>query len=125
MDPGASKSLSQRLFAARLDLVRALDEKRAKPGFAEDPAPYAADGAISNPQSEDEVRADALKILRETVAGMNLDNFIVRQQRRAVEKYLKTESWATIGDDARKELIDDIAPLPSAVLRKKRNASTF
>ncbi len=33
-EAGAAKSLSERLFAARLDLVRALDKKRAKPsGF--------------------------------------------------------------------------------------------
>ena len=50
------------------------------------------------PPSEDEVRADALKTLQDTVAGLNLDNFIVRQQRRAVEKYREAGG---LGDDRR------------------------
>lgn len=40
-DPGAAKSLPERLFAARLDLVRAIDEKREKSSeMREEPVPY-------------------------------------------------------------------------------------
>ena len=52
-------------------------------------------------------------MLRETVAGMNLDNFIVRQKRRAVEKYLQNSAWTMIDDAAREELVEEIAPLPT------------
>ena len=91
-DVSAAKSLSERLFAARLDLVRALDEKQEKAkGFDEDQAAYEAEGQ-ETPPSEDEVREDARRDLQETVAGMNLDNFMVRQKRRTVEKYLDAGS---------------------------------
>ncbi|MFD1702925.1 DEAD/DEAH box helicase family protein [Methylopila henanensis] len=123
-DPGAAPSLSERLFAARLDLVRALDEKRAKvDGMAEEPAPYdAGDGA---PPTEDEVRADAVAQLRETIAGMNLDNFVVRQRRRTVEKYLKLDAWISIDADAREELVDQVAPLPTAKRHGTDEAKRF
>ena len=96
---------------ARLDLVRALDEKRAKSGgfAAGEQAPYG-----DAPPSEDDIRADALKTLQEVVAGLNRDNFIVRQHRRAVEKYEKPEAWKTLDDETRDELLEEIAPLPSA-----------
>jgi type I restriction enzyme R subunit len=55
-----------------------------------------------------------LKTLQEVVAGLNRDNFIVRQHRRAVEKYEKPDAWKTLDDETRDELLDEIAPLPSA-----------
>src|SRR5882672_10486519 len=44
---------------------------------------------------------------------VNLDNFLVRQRRRAVEKYREAKAWIPIDDDKRKELVNEIAPLPS------------
>lgn len=114
-EASAAKSLSTRLFAARLDLVRALDEKHAKSGgFAA--GEQASHGAENDdaPRSEDDIRADALKTLQEVVAGLNRENFIVRQHRRAVEKYEKPEAWNTLDDETRDELLEEIAPLPSA-----------
>ncbi|KPF99704.1 restriction endonuclease subunit R [Rhodopseudomonas sp. AAP120] len=113
-EASAAKSLSERLFAARLDLIGALDKKHAKAGeLAEAPqTPYqAGDDA---PPSETEIRADALHVLQDAVSGLNLDNFIVRRLRRTVEKYAKPESWATLDEQTRTELTTDIAPLPSA-----------
>ena len=52
--------------------------------------------------------------MQDTVGGLNLDNFIVRRHRRAVEKFKKSESWILLDDEVRKELVDEIAPLPSA-----------
>ncbi|MEH2551298.1 type I restriction enzyme R subunit [Bradyrhizobium sp. AZCC 2262] len=113
-EASAAKSLSERLFAARLDLVRALDEKQEKVGgFAEmGVASYQA--APQAPPSEEAIRSDALQTLQDTVGGLNLDNFIVRRHRRAVEKYNKPESWLLLSDEVRKELVEEIAPLPSA-----------
>jgi type I restriction enzyme R subunit len=110
-EASAAKSLSTRLFAARLDLVRALDDKRAKSGgfAAGEQAPYG-----DAPPSEDDIRADALKTLQEVVSGLNRDNFIIRQHRRAVEKYEKPEAWKTLDNETRDELVEEIAPLPSA-----------
>jgi hypothetical protein len=45
--------------------------------------------------AEGDIRADALNTLQEVVAGMNHDNFIVRQHRRAVEKYSKAGAWTS------------------------------
>lgn len=113
-EASATKSLSARLFAARLDLLRALDLKE-DPGFsAGDQHPYDVPGMSEAPPSIAEVRSCALTVLRETVAGLNPDNFIVRQKRRAVDKYLKDDAWSTIDDGAREELVEEIAPLPSS-----------
>jgi type I restriction enzyme R subunit len=114
-EASGAKSLSERLFAARIDLVRALDEKGGKPdGFsAGGQAPFATGGAGELPPSEAVIRAGALKTLQDTVTGLNLDNFLVRQHRRAVEKYREPQAWVTIDDEKRKELVDEIAPLPS------------
>jgi type I restriction enzyme R subunit len=112
-DASTAKSLSERLFAARLDLVVALDKKKEKAGgfsAGEQEAYEAGD----KPPSEDNIRADALTTLQETIAGLNPDNFVVRQHRRAVEKYREPESWHAIDDETRQELLDEIAPLPSA-----------
>jgi type I restriction enzyme R subunit len=46
---------------------------------------------------------------------MNLDNFLVRPHRRYVEKYSSAEAWAKVDADARHELIEHVAGLPSAV----------
>ena len=114
-EASTAKSLSERLFAARLDPVRALDEKGGKPdGFsAGEQATLSAPHADAPPPSEPVIRDGALKTLQDTVTGLNLDNFLVRQHRRAVEKYRAPQSWIPVTDEKRKELIDEIAPLPS------------
>lgn len=123
-DPGTAASLSERLFAARLDLVRALDDKRAKtPGFAEGQAPNGP--GVPAPPTEDEVRSDAAAQLRESVAGMNLENFVVRQRRRTVEKYLDPAAWIAIDAEARDELVKQVAPLPTAKRHGTEEAKRF
>ena len=112
-EAGSAKSLSERLFAARIDLVRALDEKSHNPdGLSEgQQAPYAP--GSESPPSEAVIQAGALKTLQDTVTGLNLDNFLVRQRRRAVEKYREPKAWVPIDDEKRKELVEEIAPLPA------------
>jgi type I restriction enzyme R subunit len=124
-EASAAKSLSARLFAARLDLVQALDKKKVKEsgkGFGEDEKPFEAE---DRPPNEDAIRADALEVLRETVGGLNLDNFIVRQHRRMVEKYQKPEAWTVLDAAARDELVEEIAPLPSANALGTEDAKRF
>lgn len=124
-EAGSAKSLSARLFAARLDLVRALQPKETEGFSAGEQRPYEASDASEIPPSEEDVRSSALAVLRETVAGLNLDNFIVRQKRRTVEKYQMDEAWAEIDEEARQELVDDIAPLPSASQLGTEEAKRF
>ncbi|MGO3932451.1 DEAD/DEAH box helicase family protein [Rhodopseudomonas pseudopalustris] len=124
-EASAARSLSERLFAARLDLIGALDNKQGKPdGFAAgEQTPYQADEDAA--PSEADIRADALKTLQETVTGLNPDNFIVRQHRRAVEKFAKSEAWATLDAATRDELVKEIAPLPSALQLGTEEAKRF
>lgn len=114
-DAGTSRSLSERLFTARLDLVRALDEKAAQAGgFAEPDQPGLPPPGMEPEPTERSTRDAAVEVLRETVAGMNLDNFIVRQKRRTVEKFQSAAAWVRLDDAARDELVNDIAALPSS-----------
>jgi type I site-specific restriction endonuclease len=120
-----ARSLSERLFAGRVDLVRALDEKQAMAaGFsAGDQTPYQAGDEA--PPSEADIRASAAKTLQDIVGGLNTDNFIVRQHRRAVEKYRAPGEWSSIDDDKRSELIEEIAPLPSSHMLGTEEAKRF
>jgi type I restriction enzyme R subunit len=124
-ETSSAKSLSERLFAARLDLIGALDQKKSKPsGFASgEQTPYQAED--DRPPSEDDIQADALKTLQDMVAGLNADNFTVRQHRRAVEKFTKSDVWTKLDEDTRKELIEEIAPLPSAQKLGTEEAKRF
>lgn len=121
-DTSSAKSFSERLFAARLDLIGALDQRKGKPsGFAAgEQMPYQAED--DQPPSEDDIQADALKTLQDMIAGLDLDNFTVS---RAVERFTRPNAWTTLDDDTRKELIEEIAPLPSAQQLGTEEAKRF
>ncbi len=94
------KSLSQRIYEGRLGLVNALGD------------------------TEPDLRESAVAALREYVAGMNLDNVLVRPHRRAVERFSRPESWATIeSEDA--EVALTVAGLPSAESDPDEDAKRF
>ncbi|NLG45847.1 DEAD/DEAH box helicase family protein [Gordonia sp. (in: high G+C Gram-positive bacteria)] len=98
------KSLSHRIFEARVALIRGL-------AVAEDPA-------------ERTLRDDTAVTLREIVAGMNLDNFVVRPHRRAVERFAEPDAWESLSaEDA--EQLDAIAGLPSTVGDADEQAKRF
>lgn len=126
-DEGATaKSLSERLFAARFDLVRGLDEMAAAgrpPGVAEDGDAYDA-GPDARP-SEQQIRSAALDFLKTYVSTMNLDNFVVRTKRRLVEKYQMPDAWGTLSDEMRDELVEEVAPLPNAMKSEPEEAKRF
>jgi type I restriction enzyme R subunit len=88
-------SLAKRLFTARVELVGEVDGKRpdAPPpeGYVQEPTPH---GHMGEPGSEADRAAEVKKLrddlagqLRAEIAGMSLDNFLVRPHRRYVEKY--------------------------------------
>lgn len=95
----------------------ALDEKAEGEGWSElgesDQATLtpALDALV--PHDEASVRARTLDALRDYVAGMNPENFIVRPHRRAVEKFQRPENWLAIDQAARQELVDKVAALPT------------
>ncbi len=89
-------SLGARLFKTRLDLLGALND-RAPP----------------RPEAEAVLRAGIAELLRADVAAMNPENFLVRPRRRLVEAYAKPEAWAALDEDARRQLADELAGLPT------------
>jgi len=97
------KSLSQRLFEARLGLVTGLDTAQAEP----------------------DLRASTATILHEVVSGMNLDNFLVRPHRRWVERYADSDAWDTLTPDAAGEVLEHLAGLPSSVTDTDEDAKRF
>ncbi len=126
-DEGSTaKSLSERLFAARFDLVRGLDEMAAagRPrGVAEDGDAY--DAGPDAPPSEQQIREGALDFLKTYVGTMNLDNFVVRTKRKLVEKYQVPDAWGTLSDEMRDELVEEVAPLPNAMKSEPEEAKRF
>jgi type I restriction enzyme R subunit len=126
-DTSNAKSLNERLFAARFDLVRAIDEKlklEQPPGVAEpDQAGY--DAGPDAPPDERDIRDEALATLKTYVGAMNLDNFIVRGKRRLVEKFQAEKAWSALTDEMREELIEEVAPLPAAVKTEPEEAKRF
>ena len=56
---------------------------------------------------------------------MNLDNFIVRPQRRVVEKYARPEAWAVLPSDALVEVSNAVAGLPAELDPEGEEAKRF
>ena len=117
-----SESLGRRLFAKRLELIGMLDRKRAaaSASLAMEPRPPYGDAA-----TEEEVRFLTAELLQKQVAAMNLDNFIVRPQRRSVEKYAKLESWNKLQESDIAELTRQVAGLPSELADHDEAAKRF
>ena len=97
------KSLTQRLFENRLALVVGLD----RAGRDED------------------VRESTAGWLHEVVAGMTLDNFLVRAHRRQVEAWGSRERWARMSTDDAAEVLEHLGGLPSTVRDSDEDAKRF
>ncbi|MBY5933736.1 DEAD/DEAH box helicase family protein [Tateyamaria omphalii] len=91
-DGPAARPIGERLFVSRVDLINALEEAGNQSLLA----------------------ADIKDRLHQEVLGMNLENFIVRQARRPVERFQSAEAWDTLDLDARLALVEEVAGLPSA-----------
>jgi len=89
-------SLGAKLFKARVELAGEIAKKQE------------ADEALTG------LRRSVTDRLFDEVAGMSLDNFIVRPKRRFVEKFQVRNAWEQLGPDERAELTEHIAGLPSA-----------
>lgn len=102
----AGKSMTQRIFETRLGLVTALDGSGGNAGYTGDAGAGAEAGV-------DELREAVAQWLYEHVAGMTLDNVLVRPYRRQVERFAERAAWdgmsASDADEAAA-----LAGLPSA-----------
>ena len=118
----AADSLSKRLFNARLELIATLDKKIGK---TESGKVKEADDTYGEPKTDVAVRCSVADRLQREVAAMNLDNFVVRPQRRLVEKYAKPESWISLSAEALTDLSREVAGLPSELEAEVEEAKRF
>jgi type I restriction enzyme R subunit len=103
-------SLGKRLFKTRLELIAELDRP--------------SDGTPV-PDDEGVLRQDAAGVLHTEVSAMNLDNFIVRPQRKLVEKFSEPESWDALSPEDLTDLASRVAGLPSETDPEDEEAKRF
>ena len=71
------------------------------------------------------LRWDTARQLHATVAGMNLDNFLVRPHRKLVEQYAQWPSWSTLTTEAADEVAENLAGLPTSFKDDDEDAKRF
>ncbi|NOH84241.1 DEAD/DEAH box helicase [Vibrio sp. 03-59-1] len=102
---GVAKPVTQQVFEKRVLLSTLLNDQLNNEEFRE-----------QNPedcQRYTELNRYQLDMLHHLVSGMNLDNFIVRPKRQAVEPFLEREHWDNIDDTKFTELESQISALPT------------
>jgi type I restriction enzyme R subunit len=104
----SNASLSQKLFIKRVELIEEIDGRQCLD-----------DSKLV------EIRGEVAKRLRDEVAAMSLDNFVVRPQRLYVEKFRESEIWENLGQNERIELVENIAGLPSSLVDDDLAAKQF
>lgn len=104
-----SVPLSTRLFRSRLEMIAELDKRATTCAH----------------ESDVELRAELTGLLHQQVAAMNLDNFVVRPQRKSVEKFAKLDVWQQLDSDSLHELSEQVANLPTALLDNDEEAKRF
>jgi type I restriction enzyme R subunit len=105
----AVKSLSHRLFTSRLELIAELD-RRGQDGVT---------------VQELALRKATAGRLRDEVAAMSLDNFLVRPKRRWVERFVQATAWDDIRPLDHHDLATEVAGLPSGLTDDDSDAKQF
>ena len=109
VEGSTTPGLSERLFGLRVDLIAELDGSTAR----EPNEAYTG------------LRSATATLLREQVAAMPLDNFLVRAKRRLVEKYSDASAWNGLGVPEQGELVREVAGLPSGIADSDLDAKQF
>ncbi|RST49349.1 DEAD/DEAH box helicase family protein [Variovorax sp. DXTD-1] len=120
-DGAMGEPLGQRLFKARTELLQVLDERLAAGG----PRAAEASGAEIAGLTEARIRHDTAAVLHEFVAGMTLDNFVVRPQRRRVEVWSAAEAWKQPSAEDLSDVAAHLSGLPSVVRDDDEDAKRF
>jgi type I restriction enzyme R subunit len=120
-DGSATEPLSTRLFKGRLLMIAELDSKQANGPRAGEQPPPPYGGHLTDQQ----LRTDTAALLHQSVAAMNTDNFVVRPQRKYVERFAKSDAWQTLGPDAFHELATKVAGLPTELPDEDEEAKRF
>lgn len=114
-----AEPLSQKLFKARLELLGTLDARLSAGGVAE------AAPQKSLVLTEAAIRADIAALLQRTVAGMSLDNFVVRPQRRHVENWTQPTAWQRPSAEQLAEVAAHLSNLLSSERDEDEDAKRF
>ncbi|MBV2132303.1 DEAD/DEAH box helicase family protein [Pseudomonas sp. MAP12] len=116
-----TEPLGTRLFKARLEMITDLDKKlQAEGQVAEPGAPVYGDQLTVS-----QLRQETAALLHEKVVAMNVDNFVVRPQRKYVEKFAKAKAWQALGPEELHELTAKVAGLPSEQVDDDEEAKRF
>jgi type I restriction enzyme R subunit len=108
------------LFKGRLQLIAELDKRiETGPKVAEARASY------GDQLSDEQLRGELAGYLHQVVAGMNIGNFVVRPQRRSVERFAKLAAWKTLDGDSQTELSERVAGLPTEFVDDDEEAKRF
>ena len=107
-DGTASEPLGTRLFKARLQLIGELEQRKE---FGD--------------KAEAEISQETANFLHAQVAAMNIDNFVVRPQRKLVEKYAQQGAWKSLGTEQFGELAQNVAGLPTELTDEDEDAKRF
>jgi type I restriction enzyme R subunit len=120
-DGVAAEPLSTRLFKARLQIIAELDTKLANNTKAggKPPPPY------SDTLTEEQLRTETATLLHQNVAAMQVDNFVVRPQRKYVDKFAVAKAWQQLGPEDFHELTTKVAGLPTELTDDDEEAKRF
>ncbi|HIF9207260.1 TPA: type I restriction-modification enzyme R subunit C-terminal domain-containing protein [Photobacterium damselae] len=102
---GVAKPVTQQVFEKRVLLSILLNSRLNNEEFREQHP--------EDCERYSELNRYQLDMLHHIVSGMNLDNFIVRPKRRAIEPFLDREHWDNIDDAKFTELESQISELPT------------
>ena len=121
VDGYASEPLGKRLFKTRLDVVAELDTLLLAGTRVAQP-----DAAYGNLRfTESLFRGELTQGLHAIVAAMRLDNFVVRTQRKSVEKFAQSRAWDRLRGEDIDELVQNVAGLPSELVDDDEDAKRF
>lgn len=102
---GVAKPVTQQVFEKRVLLSTLINSRLNNEEFREQ--------HTEDCERYSELNRYQLDMLHHIVSGMNLDNFIVRPKRRAIEPFLEREHWDNIDDAKFTELESQISELPT------------
>ena len=108
VDGATAESISKRLFKTRLQLINVLAGRRE---FGR--------------EEEAQLGKETTSYLHSQVAAMNVNNFVVRPQRKLVEQYAKPEAWETLTNDQLTDLADNVSGLPTELPDEDEDAKRF
>jgi len=117
-DGSAIEPLRARLFKARLQVIAELDSKLAA-------GPVAPPPADNGYLTDEQLRMDTAALLHKHVTAMNVDNFVVRPQRKYVDKFANGEAWQNLGPDELDQLASKVAGLPTELEDADEEAKRF